>query len=79
MKVKFNHPRLLGSKMYGKGTHEVPDQFLEDWFFKAIEKVGDVEVIPAAVEKSAAVGEPIVPVVAPVVVEPKAKKTRKKG
>lgn len=47
MKVQFKQPRLLGSKRYERGVHEVPDAQAESWFFKALEKAGDIKVLGA--------------------------------
>jgi hypothetical protein len=53
MNVRFNHPRKLGSKLYGKGIHPVPDDFKTDWFFMALEANGDVVVLPEEIAAKA--------------------------
>lgn len=49
MKVKFKYRRKLEGKTYDPGTHEVPDAVRGHWFFKAIEKAGDVAVLDSPV------------------------------
>lgn len=50
MQVIFNQPRLLGSKLYQKSpkAQEVPDEFVDDWFFQALQKAGEAVVVPKA-------------------------------
>jgi|WetSurMetagenome_2_1015567.scaffolds.fasta_scaffold772033_1 hypothetical protein len=43
MKVLFNATISLEGKHYSKGTHEVPDELIEHWYFKAM--VSDKTVV----------------------------------
>lgn len=45
MLVKFKRPVQFGSVDYKVGTHEVPDQFLNNWFFEACVKSNYIEVV----------------------------------
>lgn len=49
MQVQFKYPRKLGKHTYQKGIHEVPDEFADDWFFKAQVEAKDCVIIESQV------------------------------
>lgn len=48
MQVQFNFPRGIDNKDYAAGTHEVPAALADHWYFQALQKCGDVEIIGEA-------------------------------
>ena len=45
MQILFKRPATLNKVTYGKGQHAVPDADAQGWFFDALVKAGDVEVL----------------------------------
>jgi hypothetical protein len=56
VKVSFKQPVKLGTRVYPKGTHEIPESELSGWFFKALLKDGS-----AGIEESEVKEEPKAP------------------
>lgn len=48
MQIQFNRPTTLNKVTYGKGQHAVPDADAQGWFFDALVKSGDAEVLRGA-------------------------------
>lgn len=48
MQIQFNRPTTLNGVTYGKGQHAVPDADAQGWFFDALVKAGDAEVLRGA-------------------------------
>lgn len=48
MQILFKRPATLNKVTYGKGQHAVPDADAQGWFFDALVKSGDAEVLRGA-------------------------------
>ena len=62
MQILFKRPATLNKVTYGKGQHAVPDADAQGWFFDALVKAGDAEVLrgaesPAEVQETPAKGK----------------------
>jgi hypothetical protein len=49
MLVQFKYPRCIGGKDYKAGEHEIPNALKKDWYFKALVKDGDIDIVVDAV------------------------------
>lgn len=47
MRIKLHRAAAFGKQDYPCGTHEIPDSFASHWFFVAMVKSGEIEVLDA--------------------------------